>query len=727
MKLGRLIGIARLAVLAAASAVFAIGIAGAQTSSTTIAERAAFFDKLAAEKSTKALEESIRAALAVKTEPSPSYVLEALFDRYAELDTAAAARFASELPGVPGNVIQSLYRRLASSNPNAALAALSLLEDADVARIVAMTILRALREDVASIELVAAAMHTGNADLFRSDALIDLKSIPPRDAFAEALRLRDVQARNTAASFIIARWADSAPNEAMTAVEQVPDAALSSMLRNNVLQRWNDTGSLVAYLNRLDDAGRRAAVADGVLYRIAEANPERAAEFVQSLSPGPERSAALQQVAISYAQKDDAAALEWARRLDPPQPQVVQSIISFVASREPLRAFDLVGALAEPARTQAYQTIVGSSMGRDQRQFEQLAARLAALPDGQTKQQLTIFLLTNWSQGPGHLKPALEWALAHATGLPAEAFMQLGYSLAQSDPEAASAYLDRVPPAARSSWIGVIASGYARSDPQRALAFVDRFRGDPAYDGAATTLVQQLASIDPPAAARLLATVGTRPPNGFGAEMQIAREWVQRDARSAATWALDLPQLQRSMAMAMVADAWGRADPSAARSWALALPAGERRDVALGAALRAQGPGAPDPALLAAFSDDRQRQGALMTTIIMTAGTDAPLARRVIDEHITDPQLRARALELVETAARGGFPTTPTGVVRSPVTGLPVQTGFATGPSTIIGAASGTIVTSPTGFSATLPTAPLPLYPPAPTGQRNDAPAVRHE
>jgi hypothetical protein len=450
----------------------------------------------------------------------------------------------------------------------------------------------------------------------------------------------------------------------------------------------------VAYLTGLDDAGRRAAFADGTLFRIAEADPERAAVFAQSLPPGPERMAALQQIAMAYAQKDATAAFAWAQRLDPPQPQIVQSVIGLVANRDPLRAFDLVDSLAEPARTQAYFMVIGSGFNRDQRQFEQLAARVGALPDSQTRQALIANLLTSWAQGPGNLKPALEWAFSHSAGLPPEAFMQLGYTLAQSDPEAASAYLDRVPGAARDRWIGAIAFGYVRSDPQRALAFVERFRGDPAYDGAATALAQHLVSIDPPAAVRLLASVTTRPANGSGLEIQIAREWAQRDPQAAANWALDLPSTLRGIAMSMVGDAWGRSNPSAVRAWALGLPPSDKRDFALGAALRALGPGPPDAALLAAFTDGRLRQAALMTTIMMTATTDAPLARRLIDEHITDPQLRPQAEEMVENVVRGRILPTGAGI-RSPVTGLPVQTGVLIGPNGGFGPPPGVVVGSP--------------------------------
>jgi hypothetical protein len=78
----------------------------------------------------------------------------------------------------------------------------------------------------------------------------------------------------------------------------------------------------------------------------------------------------------------------------------------------------------------------------------------------------------------------------------------------------------------------------------------------------------------------------------------------------------------------------------------------------------------------------------------MTAAVDAPLARRIIDENITDPRMRSQALEMVENAARGlVMPTGP--AIRSPVTGPPVQNGVLIAPNGIVGAAPGGAIMGP--------------------------------
>jgi hypothetical protein len=127
------------------------------------------------------------------------------------------------------------------------------------------------------------------------------------------------------------------------------------------------------------------------------------------------------------------------------------------------------------------------------------------------------------------------------------------------------------------------------------------------------------------------------------------------------------------------------------------LPAGDKRDAALGVVVRARGATPPNPALLNAFSDDRARQSALMNTVLATAQADPAAARRLIDGHITDPDRRAQALEVVDSIARGdpGFPRIGPGATAGMI-GAPtppfigaVPTGFVPAgvmpPTTVLG------------------------------------------
>ncbi len=99
---------------------------------------------------------------------------------------------------------------------------------------------------------------------------------------------------------------------------------------------------------------------------------------------------------------------------------------------------------------------------------------------------------------------------------------------------------------------------------------------------------------------------------------------------------------------------WASGDPAAMRNWALGLAPGDRRDIALGAALRLQ-PDAPDPTLLAAFSNERTRQAALTAPIFMTARTDPAAAHRMVDRYLSDPEIRAQAERMIDAAEHGAL------------------------------------------------------------------------
>jgi hypothetical protein len=287
------------------------------------------------------------------------------------------------------------------------------------------------------------------------------------------------------------------------------------------------------------------------------------------------------------------------------------------------------------------------------------------LEDEETKTRLTLTLVDSRARR-GDPVAALDWMLARATSVPAAAFEHVGFIYAQSDPRGAAAYVDRVPSGARAAWIAAVAVGYAAADLQGATLFLERFRGEPAFDRGAVMLAQQLATSDPPAAAQLLASVGTRAAGDASAELAIARSWAERDPAAAAAWAMDLGPLHRTIAVSIVTSIWGSRDPDAVRAWALRLPPGDQRDMALGAALRVRGAAPLDPALLAAFSQDRARQAAIVNVIFQTASSDPAAARRLLAEHITEPRMREQAEQMIDSFARGAVPTPAGGFARPP-------------------------------------------------------------
>lgn len=641
---------------------------------TTVAERAAFYAQVADLDSVAELTD-----LAHEGDAS-RWQVEAIVERVFELDPTVAVQLASELRP---DLVAQLYGRLVVIDVNAALAALSQLDNPAEASIAAMATFRGLGRDERAFELVAASLTPVAAERFRADAISQLAIVAPRRAFVEALALTDPQARKMATTVVIDSWAREAPADALAAVDAMRDPELARMLRAAVLRSWQDPDTLASYLATLEVAERRLAL--GVAFsRVTQADPERAAQLVMDFPPD-ERRPLLWQVGTSYAQRDPDAAFAWARSVGEQEPDLVIGVLRGVAARDPLRAFGLAESLDEPARDQGYLAAVSVQIA-DERQFTALASRVAALPEGQTKTALLTSMIGSWAMRPGNAEPVLQWMLAQGAALPPESFERIGYLYAQSNPDAAAAYLDRVPQSARPAWLSAVTAAYGNRDPAAAAAFLDRYRGDPAFDRAAITLSQQLAVTDPPRAAQLLATVGPRGLPGAGPELMIARSWAQRDPEAATAWAIELPMPMRTIATLITTSAWATRDPAAVGDWALRQPPGEKRDAALQAAVRARGAAPPDTRLLNAFSDDRARQSAMMSTIMATAPTDAAAARRLIDDHITDPRLQVQARQMVDGIERGAVPMPAGGVgfptgARPGAPGMPSIPGFVVAPT----------------------------------------------
>jgi hypothetical protein len=639
----------------------------------TIAERAAFYQRIATTESPAALERLARELAASPAEPWQRERIDAILERQFELDPARAARLAGELAAAGASgLVALLFDRLARDDVNAALAELSQIDDPRVAGVAALATLRGLGGDARAYELVAASLGGSARERFRADALAQLAVMSPGRALTEALQLRDPERRSSLAAMIVTRWAGDTPREALAAVDLVRDLELAPLLRSSVLRNWRDVDSLVAYLETLDTDAKRAALTGGVLDHLAREAPQRAAGLIAELPAGEERGRMLRQIGASYALQDPEAALEWAQSVDTPELGLTQGIVRSVAIQDPLRAFALADTLEEPLRSQGYAAAVNGPL-KDQRTFAALADRVRGMETGQLRTALLVSLIGSWVNRPGNTAATLDWMLAVGADLPAEAFERVGFLYARADPAAAAAYVDRVPGAARASWVSAVAAGYATSDLQGAVAFVDRFRGEPAFDRAAVQLAQQLAAADPPGAARLLASVQTRGVGGLGPEIAIARAWAERDPAAAAQWALELPSMTGNLAMSIVTGAWTSQDPDAARAWALRLPQSAKRDAVLAAVVRGRGAAAPDATLLAAFSDDRARQGALMSTILATAQADAAAARRLIDSYLTEPRMRTQAEEMVAAFERGAapLPAGAFGMVTAPAIGVP--------------------------------------------------------
>jgi len=122
------------------------------------------------------------------------------------------------------------------------------------------------------------------------------------------------------------------------------------------------------------------------------------------------------------------------------------------------------------------------------------------------------------------------------------------------------------------------------------------------------------------------------------------------------------------MAAAQIALMWARTDRTALRNCVSSLPRGESRDGALTAIIGTAGDTRFDEATLALFSTDQARQQAVVNLIVRIAQTDERRARKLVDEHVSDPLMRQRVEQMIN--ARGAFGITNGGQGVAPAIGV---------------------------------------------------------
>jgi hypothetical protein len=649
----------------------------------SVAGRAAFYARVAtADRAT--VEGLARTAAAQPNDSESRFVLDAALRRYLEIDAGQALSFARELSGANRafDFLGPLFENWARIDRDAALAAVGRVDDRVESRAAAMAVLRTFGDEQGAIERVAAVVRGVDPSRFRVDAIGLRAASYPLTALREALAFADPATRKTAAETALTFCARTAPRDAMAIVESVHDAGLKSALRSIVLKNWaaGDVDGMLAYLPQADAATQKEILRE-LPMQIARANPERAIDLVEQMPLGQERQERLMFVAREYARTDPEKALAWARRRDPLEPEIVGVVFESLALSNPLRAFDLALTLEPSAvRTSALQSAVQYG-GPSGSQYPALADKVLALDAGQAKDAMLETVLHNW--GVDSVTAAADWLVANGNRVSLQTVLTLGQRFAQRDPDATAKYLDRVPSAARSTWIGAIAQTYARSSPQQAEQFLAQFRGDLGDQSSVALVAREIASYDPPAAARMLEGLDMTlpaPAPGIrltrqqldiqGAAMITAQQWARTDPAAAAAWTLGLPSYQaRTPPLFAVSATWARTDPRGARAWILSLPTGADRDTALrGLVGSAPDPTVLDASLMNAFSTPEMGQRILSGFAGLFARKDPQAARRLMDEYVTDPAMRAEAERQIEFAvdrpSPGGLmpadPTLPT-------------------------------------------------------------------
>lgn len=581
-------------------------------------------------------------------------------------ERATSASVASELG--------TLMARVAAE-PEAVLAELRGLSPPALQRRTALEVLEALGNDDAGLTRVAAMLPEINRVSFQIDALAARAQRDASSALRSALALDSSMARRLAVPRIAAAAAKLDPQDALAQASLIGNRELSALYVAGVAEAWatSDAAAALDYLvtavpsalpaqtaaqaldaiaaidhrllldnlesfsPALRPAARRAAI-----LAMVERDAPSAIAAVASLGPGRERSELEAAVAERYGLENPEAAIEWAKTL-PESQSAIEAVLRSAASTDYDAAVDLALTALETEPIWPAFALVESGAG----DFSQVADRLLAsdLSDVDSKMQQ---LMVRWPQIDA--QAALEWAVDHAERLERTWLGRLTVDGGREYPELAIGALDSIPLDLRGDWIAGVAGGVAATDADRALAFLEQHRGQPGYDDGLESVAISIASSDPAGAARLVDRTGAR------AAGRVAFAWAQQDPRAAAEWAagLDDPDLRMDAIMNLGAN-WSRTDPDAAIAWLIDLPEDIGRDAGLQAALQiaTATTGSLDLRALDAIGDDRMRGQAVVSAATVLARSDPDEARRLVERHVEDADLRQQALQRIAEQARG--------------------------------------------------------------------------
>lgn len=288
----------------------------------------------------------------------------------------------------------------------------------------------------------------------------------------------------------------------------------------------------------LDDDGRRGVVGFVVAFAIltlAETHPEAAitiyseAHDLLKVEEGRHREDVLRKLLGTWAAKDPLAALDWMKKNDSLNPDlldpgVYHALIAGAARRDPALAFELVAGLKASDMLETTLEII----------------KTARTPDAQRE------MLTLLRGLPARVRddPLMEKTYASAFGALAKGMIEQGYAATQS-------------------WLTA-----AKLSPQECQL-----------------LAANLSSTKPAAdSGQWLEWMGQNLPpdrSGFPTH-QLMNRWTTEDYRAAGDWLAATPDSAvKPAAVASYAITVARYDPAAAAQWGETLPAGPNRDLSL--------------------------------------------------------------------------------------------------------------------------------------------------
>ena len=238
-----------------------------------------------------------------------------------------------------------------------------------------------------------------------------------------------------------------------------------------------------------------------VVRSMAEADPNRAIEFMQQMRPGSARMNALGSIANMMAERDPAAALVFAQSLGyEDERERALSHMSWQLSRN---GGEEARALILDSEDPMLQRKVASQMVREWTKYDRPAALawVEGLSDEQARNNSVGQVLGHWIQSEPN--EAIQYIVNDLPENRLSSNLSSAYSQwAQQDPEAAVAGLAQLPESEKLQEADIynrVAQAYVQHDPMAASEWISTLDDGPARDASVKTLVSNISKTDPEA------------------------------------------------------------------------------------------------------------------------------------------------------------------------------------------------------------------------------------
>ena len=364
--------------------------------------------------------------------------------------------------------------------------------------------------------------------------------------------------------------------------------------------------------------------------RWAQMDPKAAGDYLVTLTDKNGRDRAMRYVMAAFVDQSVDAAKAWATSLPPGyhRTNAVQSLISSLAKRDPMKALAILQEMPAETRSTSYQTVFGAWAQTD---AQGAAAKVMELPKGANRDGAIRSVASSWAQNSP--ADAFAWAQGiQEKSQQSQALQTIISQWASLDPQGArSASLALPSGDLRNNAVSTLISQIAGRSPDEAKALLAELPEGSVRSGGASMLVNALAYTDPKAAAELVTQFPTDRRKGDSVS-NVAIRFARSDTASALTWAESLPAETRNSAFSGIAYTWSQQDPKAAFDYFAKHELMSADGFMVNQALRnwSQSDSTEALAWARALPDGKVKDRALSTVVVSMADNDPREAAKMI-------------------------------------------------------------------------------------------------